>query len=464
MKKYVILSLFLILVSVESYAQISDISFENSTYNYGLMPNNIQQNDIHDVYVDWRQQFVESCSNNRYRIRFDEPSHTVSEGIGYGMLLSVYANDKEVFDGLWLYYQSFLNSNGVMHWKVNGCTNNIEQNGATDAELDVAYALIVADKRWQSNGAINYNSDALSLIQIIKDKEVERGTFVLKPGDMWGGSINTNPSYLAPGYFRTFGIYSNDITYWNAVAAKSYEILNANLSQNNAVYNLVSDWCKSDGTYSDIVPWAFNQGQSYYYDAARTPWRIAVDYIWYGTDESIAYNQLCIDFVNAKGGFDEIYPGYHQNGTPIHTTFKDPTFTGAYSSAAMSSTNQTFVNSGYSELKSQVTTAYFGATLRALYMFALSGNMFDALKFNVLSTNDREEKQFKVFPNPVLNNLNISFTSSVEHSISLYSVTGQELLNKGKETSNDINLDLSNLESGVYFLKVNNKTIRILKN
>ena len=51
MKKYVILSLLLILFSVEIYAQISDISFENSAYNYGLKPNNIQQNDISDVYV-----------------------------------------------------------------------------------------------------------------------------------------------------------------------------------------------------------------------------------------------------------------------------------------------------------------------------------------------------------------------------------------------------------------------------
>ncbi|GAL64937.1 glycoprotein gp2 [Algibacter lectus] len=60
--------------------------------------------------------------NGRYRIKFDTPSETVSEGIGYGMLLSVYANDKELFDGLWLYYKDFSNNNGVMNWKISECS------------------------------------------------------------------------------------------------------------------------------------------------------------------------------------------------------------------------------------------------------------------------------------------------------------------------------------------------------
>ena len=66
------------------------------------------------------------------------------------MLLSVYAADKTLFDGLWLYYKDNLNSNGVMNWKINGCSGVNGANGATDAELDVAFALIVADYQWAS--------------------------------------------------------------------------------------------------------------------------------------------------------------------------------------------------------------------------------------------------------------------------------------------------------------------------
>lgn len=451
---------FLFLITVN--AQISSVSFENLDYEYGTQPTNIQTNDIYDVYVSWRNTFAEPCTNGRYRIKFDTPSQSVSEGIAYGMLLSVYANDKELFDGLWLYYQDFVNANGVMNWKIDGCTTVIGNNGATDAELDAAYALIVADKRWQSTGTINYESDALSLISIIKTYEVESVTNVLKPGDAWGGSNTTNPSYLTPGYFRVFGVYSNDTTYWNAVANKSYAIINANLTQNNASYNLVSDWSKADGSYSNEVSWAYDQGRSYYYDAARTPWRMATDYVWFGDAQAATYNQLCIDFVNAQGGFSEIYPGYSQAGVAIDTTYKDPTFTGAYSSAAMTSTNQTFVNNGYTELKNQATTAYFGATLRAIYMFALSGNMYNALEENTLSINETSQTKFKIFPNPVLDYLHVSFKTSKKRTITLYSINGQQLLLK---TVNNLEtkLDLSELNSGIYFMKIDGESYKIIK-
>jgi endo-1,4-beta-D-glucanase Y len=64
------------------------------------------------------------------------------------MLLAAYAAVKTTFDGLWKYYLSQKNSNGVMNWKIGGCTGVTGQNGATDAELDAAMALIIASEQW----------------------------------------------------------------------------------------------------------------------------------------------------------------------------------------------------------------------------------------------------------------------------------------------------------------------------
>ena len=376
-KKLLIVSSLSFFVSGFIRAQISEVEFLNRQYAFGLKPTNIKSNDLSNVYISWRNAFVTACANGRYRVKFDTPSETVSEGIAYGMLLSAYANDKELFDGLWLYYNDFLNSNGIMNWKIEGCSHATGLNGATDAELDTAIALMVADKKWGNSGAINYKSDAESLINKIKLYEVELGSNVLKPGDAWGGSYITNPSYFATGYFRAFGEYTNDATFWNAVANKCYNIINANLSENNAVYNLVSDWSRVDGNYSTNVSWAYNQGKSYFYDAARTPWRIAIDYIWYGDTRALNYLDLCNNFVYSIGGFDRIYPGYSQKGLPINTTYKDPVFTGAYALASMASGNQFFVNSGFAILKNQSTFSYFSATLKAIYMFVLSGNGYN---------------------------------------------------------------------------------------
>ncbi len=463
MKKYYTLTLcFLLVFSLTTYAQISAVSFINANYDFGKQPTNILPNDIYDVYVSWRNTFASPCSNGRYRIKFDTSTETVSEGVAYGMLLSVYANDKELFDGLWLYYQDFSNENGVMNWKINECTTIIGENGASDAELDAAYALIVADKRWGNSGVIDYQGDAMALINAIKTYEIENGTKVLKPGDAWGGSNNTNPSYLSPGYFRVFGTYANDMAFWNAVANKSYDILNSNLSQNGAVFNLVSDWCKADGTYSDEVPWAYDEGKSYYYDAARTPWRMAMDYVWHGGSQAYDYIGLCNDFVNVQGGFNQIYPGYSQTGIAINTTYKDPTFTGAYAAAAMSSASQNFVNSGYVELKNQSSDTYFGATLRVLYMFALSGNMYNALNENVLSLHEVGQQSFKMYPNPISDYLSISFKSSKPRTIGLCSINGQQLIVK-KVNGLQIQLDFSQLDEGVYFLKIDEENIKVVK-
>ena len=464
MKNQNLLSIcFILITSLSSFSQINQVSFVNSDYSYGVQPTNIGSSDIYDAYLAWRNTYAETCVNGRYRIKFDTPSETVSEGIGYGMLLSVYANDKELFDGLWLYYKDFSNNNGVMNWKISECSTVIGFNGASDAELDAAYALIVADKKWGSLGDLDYKENALTLINTIKNHEIENGTYVLKPGDVWGGSSNTNPSYLSPGYFKVFGTYSNDVAFWEAVSDKSYDILNANLSNNNASYNLVSDWCKADGTYSNEVSWAYDEGKSYYYDAARTPWRIALDYIWYGGSKALNYASLCNDFVNAQGGFNQIYPGYSQQGVAIDISYKDPTFTGAYAAAAMSASNQNFVNNGYSELKNQPTNAYFGATLRVIYMFALSGNMYNAISNNTLGTEVDTQNAFSFYPNPVLNDLNISFTTSRYRNINVYSINGQLLLSKN-ENALSVKIDLSNFKAGIYFLNIDNKeNLKIIK-
>lgn len=72
----------------------------NKTYSYGLIATTRNSQDAVANYATWKTNFVEACNNGRFRIKFDETSKTVSEGIGYGMLLSVYAGDKTLFDGL----------------------------------------------------------------------------------------------------------------------------------------------------------------------------------------------------------------------------------------------------------------------------------------------------------------------------------------------------------------------------
>ncbi|WP_281297800.1 glycosyl hydrolase family 8 [Flavobacterium limnophilum] len=434
----------------------------NKIYANGLMATTKNSQDVVDSYAIWKNNFVENCNNGRSRVKFDTSSQTVSEGIGYGMLLSVYMTDKTLFDALWLYYKDNVNSNGVMNWKINGCSGTIGQNGATDAELDAAFALIVADYQWGSTGTINYKNDAKTLISSIKTYEVEANTFVLKPGDAFGGTAITNPSYFAPAYYRAFGVFTNDTAFWNSVASKSYTVINNNLTQNNAAGGLVSDWCDASGNYSSQAGGYANQGKNYTYDAARTPWRIAVDYLWYGSAEAKTYSKKSSDFVRLTlGGTSNIKDGYQQNGT-LSGQWHNATFVGAFACAAMSGENQTHLDASYTDLKNlNEPNSYFNHTLKTLYLLALTGNFY-LPPTAVLKTADftASDDVISVYPNPSKGIFTV--TAPKEFEIIVISPQGT-IVSKQKTTAEKSEINLAGKAAGVYLVKVINNQKSITK-
>ncbi|NJM80013.1 MAG: T9SS type A sorting domain-containing protein [Flavobacterium sp.] len=428
----------------------------NVTFTNGLMATNRADADATASYNTWKTNFVEACSNGRFRVKFDNALQTVSEGVAYGMLLTVYKADKVTFDGLWNYYKDNRNGNGVMNWKINGCSGTVGQNGATDAELDAAMALIVADYQWGSTGTINYRADALALIAAMKQHEVEANTFVLKPGDMFGGSALTNPSYFAPAYYRAYGVFSNDVTFWNNVATKAYDVINANLTTNNAVGGLVSDWCQASGAYSNQAGSYVNNGQRYTYDAARTPWRIATDYVWYGNTSGKTYAKKCSDFVRVTlGGTANIKDGYYQNGN-LSGQWHNATFVGAFACAAMAGENQTHLNDSYTDLKNlNEPNSYFNHTLKTMYQFLLTGNFY--LPSNAVLSNDgfsTNELLVELYPNPTSGLFTLS--APVASQVSVLDVHGKVVLEKNT-TNLSSSIDMSTQASGIYFVKIKNE-------
>ena len=62
----------------------------------------------------------------------------------------------------------------------------------------------------------------------------------------------------------------------------------------------------------------------------------------------------------------------------------------------------------------------------------------------------------KVYPNPVVNNVNVTLGRVYQDvNIQVYSITGQLINSINKTNSVDCNIDMSNLPSGNYILKIN---------
>jgi gliding motility-associated-like protein len=349
-------------------------------YPYGIKPNNVSQDTMNNVvlsaYNSWRNNYLtqDGCPQpGMWRVKRPSDSNdTVSEGIGYGMLITVLmtdANDstKQYFDGLFRYYKNYLDSNGLMHWRIDANGNIIGYNAATDADEDVALALLFAHKQWGSNGAINYLQEAQNIINALYNKCVESGTYVLKPGDVWGGSSVTNPSYFAPGFYRIFANATGN-NGWLSVANKCYDITNYFYNSYNT--GLVPDWCQANGQQ------ASGYSYDYKYDACRFPWRYGLDYLWYGT--TAAYNHLkkLSNWIYSQTGGtpSNIKDGYQLNGNVIGQ-WNNAAFVGPFTVGAMvDSSLQTWLNSLYSRLASFSSDNYYNDSLRVLTLLAVTGN------------------------------------------------------------------------------------------
>src|SRR5262245_9265448 len=241
--------------------------------------------DAAAAYAKWKTDLLTSDGAGGFlRVRRPnsnaEVNSTVSEGIAYGMLLAVYGNDQPTFDELWQYSQRWLDANGLMNWYINAAgTMALGTGGASDADEDIAYALIAADARWGGRGSLGTNYIDLAKTQIgrIWQYEVDHTRAdVLMPGDQFADGSVINISYFAPAYYRVFGRVTGQTANWNNVAKTSYDVIERTLNAQNGNQNngLVPAWSTPAGV--PMAPPGTSMPTHHQLDSGRTPFRIAV--------------------------------------------------------------------------------------------------------------------------------------------------------------------------------------------
>lgn len=245
------------------------------------------------------------------------PNSTVSEGIAYGMSIAVLFDDRTLFDGLWGYARLFLNKSGLMDWYIapDG-SGPLGVGAATDADEDMAWALIMAHRQWGAREQQRYLDDAKRLIAAIYETEVDHGQWrdLLLPGDDWRGRDVFNPSYFAPNQYRLFGEVTGERDAWNRVIDVGYRTLFRCLSpeNGNATNGLVPAWCTSDGSPIEAFPGALT---NYQYDSARAPFRILQDYQLTGDARAERYLRDVAGFFSQVGAAN-VVDGYSLTGHP----------------------------------------------------------------------------------------------------------------------------------------------------
>jgi endo-1,4-beta-D-glucanase Y len=228
-----------------------------------------------------------------------------------------------------------------MNWEITPQATVEGSGAATDADEDMAFALLWADHAWGGSGSLttSYHDLAVKQINAIWASEVDSSrNDALAPGDQFGGAAIINISYFAPAYYRLFGQATGQTANWNRVVDSSYTILAASLNaaNGNQSNGLVPAWSTPAGVPDAPAGLPTN----FQLDSCRTPFRIGQDWCWNGEPRALSYLAMINAFYTTVGAAN-IVNGYELNGTPDPT---DPTvhqsaaFVGPAGVGAMSST------------------------------------------------------------------------------------------------------------------------------
>ena len=336
---------------------------QNGAYkrNNGTLPSVLTLDNRNDAkvkkYYDvWKSKYVKKVTGaNEYIVDMKDEAfpRTTSEAIGYGMVISAYmagydANAKAQFDGMFAVARKFPSrfSKSLMGWNVRGdksgtnevknlrfltttVTDDAPDQSATDGDMDIAYALLLADKQWGSTGTINYKAEALKTIQETYRLVVNQKDWNLKIGD-WAPQFDTHtrPSDFMTAHLKAFkAVDTANAAGWQKVIDTIYGIVAYQFtSGGSAKTGLMPDfmvkegnnWAPVKGKYLESI----NDGY-YSYNACRVPWRLMTDVITNGIGSNpiakplVRSMQTLHQWSTDTIGIIKFKAGYKMDGTPF---------------------------------------------------------------------------------------------------------------------------------------------------
>jgi len=230
-----------------------------------------------------------------------------SEGMSYGMMITVQLDRKAEFDALWNWSMTHMYqrdpkhpSYGFFSWQMNYDGTVMDELPAPDGEEYYAMALLFAANRWGSGkGLYDYGAHAARLLhdmvhresitgmvrqrgavrQHTVGKEVndEHGMILFSPDER---NTFTDPSYHLPAFYELWARWGpeGDRAFWARAAAVSRDYF---VKSSHPKTGLVPNLGQFDGT-----PLGFRGPQSAAFreDAWRVAMNWSVDWSWWAKD------------------------------------------------------------------------------------------------------------------------------------------------------------------------------------
>ena len=372
------------------------------------------------------------------------------------------------FDKLWAFYKAGVNEHGLMNWSFGGLRPyDNKANAATDAEMDVAAALIMAAYQF---GDDKYLDEARKLLKNVKQYEFEENG-IHKPGDAWNDK--KNPSYIAPAYYRLFAdVDTENAEFWKTTAMKAnYALLEANSAEYST--GLFDNWSDASGKGLD---------GNYGYDAARTPWRLAQDFYWFGEEKAKTMLDKLGKWVSGNAA-KNIRGNINRNGSVESWAAHNSTFVATLmTSLVTDASRQGKLDEFWSEAVSLGEEAYFEQSLKILCGLLVSGNMPNLaaatpsdptssssapVSSSSVESSSSSTTSLNVVaasaPKMTLSGRTLELSAKGDVRVDVISMTGGVVKSFDKNATGSVSISLNDIPSGLYVVRVKNAGISNLK-
>ena len=363
------------------------------TWSQGIKPQVSQQEmnqTITSLYDYWKTNYLKVADTGGYFVQAQATGGDgkgQSEGHGWGMVITALmagydSNAKTYFDGLYQFFDSHRSNINpeLMGWLVDhNETGTGRYSSATDGDMDIAYGLLLAHGQWGSDGAINYRQEAVDMInQGIKVSLLNSQSKRLMMGDWDTAPLSTRSSDWMLGHLRSYKAFTGD-SVWDDAIATIYSMVNDIQSQHSPNTGLLPDFATGDpvGPDHNNATGEPNSG-AYYWNAARTPWRLATDYLHYGTVNAQSASNKLVNWaktiVGSQLDFNQFLAGYHLNGQSVGNQYSSIAYIAPLVVAsATDAQHQAFLNAGWQYIKDG-RGYYFQDSINLLCMLLISGN------------------------------------------------------------------------------------------
>jgi oligosaccharide reducing-end xylanase len=253
-------------------------------------------------------------SNGSLAFVTDIKHHDVrTEGLSYGMMITVQLNKKAEFDALWNWSKTYLYHDSATHpsygffsWQARTNGTVMSEFVAPDGEEYYVMALYFAAHRWgNGSGIYNYQAEADRLLSNMRHRQPITGQLSMLRGNsrtnvtVTAGALFdeehktvlftpsserprfTDPSYHLPAFYELWARWGppEDRPFWSEAAAASRDFFPR---ASHPVTALAPDYAHFDGS-PVATPWHTN-ASNFGFDAFRTAGNWSVDWSWWGKD------------------------------------------------------------------------------------------------------------------------------------------------------------------------------------